>query len=239
MNEAKKPYRGLLIEDSIDTSELVTACLQPDCKLDVVTMVKEGIEHVAESAYQFFLVDLNLPDGSGFEFCKFIRENSSYAGIPLFILTAESSPEKELEGFEAGALDYIKKPFTPTILKARILKRVEESQKVREAFQLATNLGTMYFDLFHGTVYITDPATHEKKNLGLTATEFRLLYTFANEQGHLLTRDELQRRVWGSEVSKSFEQHLMQLRKKLGQYSQFIETKYGEGYISDFVKGHA
>ena len=64
MNEQKKPYRGLLIEDSIDTSELVTACLNPECKLDVVTLVKDGIEHVAESAYQFFLVDLNLPDGS-------------------------------------------------------------------------------------------------------------------------------------------------------------------------------
>ena len=116
-----------------------------------------------------------------------------------------------------------------------MIRRILETQKIRELVQVKTRFGEMTLDLFRGGVQVQDrDSTEGPRKLNLTATEFRLLYAFTRNQGHLLSKEELARLVWGENETRALEQHLMQLRKKLGYLSQCIETKYGEGYISHF-----
>ena len=169
------------------------------------------------------LLDVNLPDGEGFSFCKWVKEQKE---VPVIYLTARDLEEDALAGYESGAEDYITKPFSMKILLKKIeiiLKRTGlNSRMVFEDEYL-------YIDLDHARVLVNG------QECTVTPTEFRLLRQFLLNRGQLLTYDLLLERLWdcgGQFVDKhALAVNVNRLRGKIeDENHKYISNVYGMGY---------
>ena len=160
----------------------------------------------------------------GYEICRSLRDNGF--DRPVIFLTARATEQDKLVGFEVGADDYVTKPFSLMVLKARIeanLRRVGGAKKVYR-------FGNVEVDL---DKYVIRHPDHEEK---LSNRERDLLYFFIKNRGRILSRDQLLREVWGYKsgiATRTVDTHVLTVRKKLGdsaQEPQFIETLHGVGY---------
>ncbi len=172
---------------------------------------------------QLCIVDINLPDGNGIELCK---EISSRTNIPAIILTANDLEADILEGFDAGAADYITKPFSIPIL----LRRVGAVLK-RNVITPNTKIycGNLLIDLEMGQVQKSSEV------LRLTQNEWKLIKLFITNQGQLLTRSQILQILWDNDGNFVTEHTLTtlisRLRSKLSDNEfQYIKTYYGIGY---------
>jgi DNA-binding response OmpR family regulator len=174
------------------------------------------------------LLDLRLPDMSGFDVCRALRADSI---VPIIIITAQTDTHDMVAGLEAGADDYVTKPVVPKQLAARIralLRRValQESTTVPRA----TRFRDIELRREQGVVLKDDV------ELNLTKTEFRLMCEFADHAGAVLSRDQLLERVWGYEYlgdSRLVDAHVRRLRLKIEDTPddpKLIVTARGVGY---------
>ena len=174
------------------------------------------------------LLDLRLPDLSGFDVCRQIRAESI---VPIIIITAQTDTHDMVAGLEAGADDYVTKPVVPKELAARIralLRRVH----LLDAAPLASvsSFGDIELRRELGVVY------KGGEELSLTKTEYRLLCEFADHAGAVLSRDQLLERVWGYEYlgdSRLVDAHVRRLRLKVEDQPddpKLIVTVRGIGY---------
>ena len=175
-----------------------------------------------------------LPSVSGMEICKFIRHFKSTKTTPILMLTALSTPEQIVEGLDAGADDYMTKPFDLAILLARVrslLRRQEINNHVPENKNILRHK-EIRVDLDQCKVWI------EEQLLELTLSEFKILCCFIRSPGKVLTRNQLVEYIQDSPINvtdRTIDTHIFGLRKKLGEYSSIIETIRGVGYR---VVGH-
>ena len=177
------------------------------------------------------LLDLRLPDLSGFEVCRAIRATSI---VPIIMVTAQTDTADMVAGLEAGADDYVTKPVVPRELAARIsalLRRVRlQSGTGATADSEVQRLGTLELDRDKGVV------KHRGVEVSLTRTEYRLLCEFADHPGAVLSRDQLLERVWGYEYlgdSRLVDAHVRRLRLKVEDTPddpRLIVTVRGLGY---------
>lgn len=176
-------------------------------------------EVLAEGKFDLVLLDINLPDGSGLELLP-------RCGAPVILLTARDTEEDEIRGLESGADDYITKPFSLAVLRARVgaCLRREDSEK-------AVETGRFYFD-FQGLDF-----RREDRPLDLSRTERKLLRLLVENRGRILPRAVLIDRVWGDEAAEVDENALSvtvkRLRDKLEDVPsrpQYLKTVYGVGY---------
>lgn len=177
------------------------------------------------------LLDLRLPDLSGFEVCRAIRATSI---VPIIMVTAQTDTADMVAGLEAGADDYVTKPVVPRELSARIsalLRRVRlQSGTGAVAESEVQRLGTLELDREKGVV------VHHGAEVALTRTEYRLLCEFADHPGAVLSRDQLLERVWGYEYlgdSRLVDAHVRRLRLKVEDTPddpRLIVTVRGLGY---------
>lgn len=176
-------------------------------------------EALAEGKFDLVLLDVNLPDGSGLELLP-------RCGAPVILLTARDTEEDEIRGLESGADDYITKPFSLAVLRARVgaCLRREDSEK-------AVETGRFYFD-FQGLDF-----RREDRPLDLSRTERKLLRLLVENRGRILPRAVLIDRVWGDEAAEVDENALSvtvkRLRDKLEDVPsrpQYLKTVYGVGY---------
>ena len=177
------------------------------------------------------LLDLRLPDLSGFEVCRAIRATSI---VPIIMVTAQTDTADMVAGLEAGADDYVTKPVVPRELAARIsalLRRVRlQSGTGATADSEVQRLGTLELDRDKGVV------VHHGVEVSLTRTEYRLLCEFADHPGAVLSRDQLLERVWGYEYlgdSRLVDAHVRRLRLKVEDTPddpRLIVTVRGLGY---------
>jgi DNA-binding response OmpR family regulator len=174
------------------------------------------------------LLDLRLPDVSGFEVCRTIRAKSI---VPIIIVTAQTDTYDMVAGLEAGADDYVTKPVVPKELAARIralLRRVQ--LQGRAATPLVSRFGDVEIRREQGIVL------KGGVEINLTKTEFRLLCEFADHAGAVLSRDQLLERVWGYEYlgdSRLVDAHVRRLRLKIEVHPddpKLIVTARGIGY---------
>lgn len=167
------------------------------------------------------LLDILLPQINGNEVLKEIRKNSQ---MPVIMLTANSSVEKQLHSFSQGADDYIVKPYTLSIIKAHIeavLKRVGKYRQFLEA-------GELYLDLPAQKVY------RKGEYMETTRREYELLLYFIENQGRVLKREHILDAVWGFDYkgeTRTVDTLVKQLRKKLTGDCNYIRSVYGVGYI--------
>lgn len=190
---------------------------------------RSGLESFALQEPDLVLLDLRLPDISGFEVCRTLRSSSI---VPIIIVTAQTDTYDLVAGLEAGADDYVTKPVVPKELAARIraaLRRVQLHESPT-ATAPASRFGDVELRREQGI------ALKGGQELNLTKTEFRLLCEFADHVGAVLSRDQLLERVWGYEYlgdSRLVDAHVRRLRVKVEDHPddpKLIVTARGVGY---------
>ena len=185
----------------------------------------QAVKRYKEQDCDLFLLDINLPDGSGIKFCRFIRET---VGAPIVFLTANDTEEDMLLGFSEGCDDYIAKPFSLEVLRKKInamLKRTGAEDKNIIRYK------ELEIDKDRASVNIGGQPVH------LTATEYRLLEYLAENKGKAVSRNTLIRDIWDIDENfideNTLSVNIRRLRKKLGddpKNPQYIITLFGLGY---------
>ncbi len=189
-----------------------------------------GIKMFGQIDPDLVLLDLRLPDISGFEVCRAIRRMSI---TPVIMVTAQTDTSDLVNGFDAGADDYVTKPVVPKELAARIraaLRRTQSNEPTSANAKSLNKIGDIEIDR---TMSIVRKSGIE---VALTKTEYRLLVEFADHPGMVLSRDQLLERVWGYEYlgdSRLVDAHVRRLRVKVETQPDeptMIVTVRGMGY---------
>ena len=219
----------LFIEDDDGIRLALTLALEDEGYTVVeAANAADGLAAFRDNDIDLVLLDLRLPDMSGFDVCRALRGESI---VPIIIITAQTDTHDMVAGLEAGADDYVTKPVNPKQLAARIralLRRVH----LHEAS--STHRPTRFGDIeLRRDLGVVLKGGHE---LNLTKTEYRLLTEFADHAGAVLSRDQLLERVWGYEYlgdSRLVDAHVRRLRLKIEDHPddpQVIVTVRGIGY---------
>jgi len=188
---------------------------------------RSGLAAFEEREADLVLLDLRLPDMSGFDVCRALRARSI---VPIIIITAQTDTHDLVAGLEAGADDYVTKPVVPKELAARIRALLRRVQLRDASPSVGTRFGDVELRRKQGIVL------KDGRELPLTKTEYRLLCEFADHPGAVLSRDQLLERVWGYEYlgdSRLVDAHVRRLRLKIEDHPddpRLIVTVRGLGY---------
>ena len=216
--------RILVVEDDPRTSASVALYLRhAGYDVDVASSGTEALERAADRPPDLLVLDVMLPGVDGVEVCRALRARSDVA---IIMLTARTVEEDRLRGLEAGADDYVTKPFSPRELVARVGAVLRRARPTRPPVRI-------------GDVEI-DPLLREVRRAGrpvpVTATEFKLLEVLLSVPGRAFTRDELAERAFGHDhdaLERTIDAHIMNLRRKLERdraRPTVIVTVFGTGY---------
>ena len=224
----------LIVEDDLTLNEgLCKALRQEDRKIISCDCLKAARAQLALGIIDFVLLDINLPDGSGLELLKEIKKQK--ASLPVVLLTANDTDRDIVHGLETGADDYITKPFSLSVLRARVntqLRKIEE--KAGSGADKIFTDGTWSFN-FDKMIF-----AHNGKQAELSKTEQKLLYYLTQNTPNTTTRDFLIDRLWsdGEEYvdENALSVTVKRLRDKL-ELGNKIKTVYGIGYA--WVPGDA
>lgn len=223
--------RILIVEDEPGLVMALTDCLTSEnYEVETAGDGKTGFERAANESFSLIILDLMLPQRSGFDVCRDLRQKS--VNTPILILTARGQMTDKVVGLKLGADDYLTKPFDMPELLARIeaLLRRTQANKIAAVAPDTYRFGTISID-FRRT-----EATSDGKNLDLSAREFKLLQYLIRHRGKTISRDELLDEVWGYDAmptTRTVDVHMAQLRQKIEENPrepQFILTIYGFGY---------
>lgn len=213
--------RILLVEDDVMLADAVRAGLKEQAwRVDWLADAASARLALIDHSYSAVLLDLGLPRGNGLELLKFVR--SRYDTTPVLILTARDKLSERISGLDAGADDYIVKPFQLDELAARLRAVLRRCQR------------RVSPELRHRDV-VVDPAkrlvTRAGEVVALSAHEYRTLLTLMESRGRALSRSQLEDAVYGGDgtiESNTIAVYIHQLRRKLGE--DFINTVHGYGY---------
>lgn len=215
----------LLIEDEKAIADAAIYALSTEgMKVTWHNNGRDGPDALKKSPFDLVVLDVGLPDGSGFDFCKEIRKSST---VPVIFLTARAGEVDRVVGLEIGADDFMAKPFSPRELAARIkavLRRTTPAINSRPA--------QTPFQVNEGKLSIT----YFEKALNLTRYEFRLLKTLLERPGWVFTREQLLEKVWDDPLEsddRNVDAHIKSLRNKLREVNAEIDpikTHRGTGY---------
>jgi len=226
--EAPGGRSAVVIEDDASISELLQLYLgREGYMVHATALGAEGVDLVKEHDPALVVLDLMLPDCSGFEVLKAVR---TFSQAPLIILTAKDAEQDKILGLELGADDYMVKPFSPgeLVARARAVQRRAGTQE--EAGGGAQVLGGIQLLPAERTVRV------DGVPVDLTPKEFDLLHYLLLNRGLALSRDRLLEEVWGYSSygdARTVDVHVGQLRKKLGPWGRVIQTVWGLGYKAD------
>lgn len=213
--------RVLLIEDDTVLGAAVRDQVDSDGhSVDWVTRLDAAADHVVSASYDLILLDLMLPDGRGITFLRQIRTKGDVT--PVIILTALDQISDRIEGLNAGADDYLVKPFNLSELSARL-------NAVARRYAGNPNplieIGDLQIDLAARSII------RAGKSVTLTAREWVLFEAFVQRPGRILSKAQLEERLYSFDAeieSNTIEVHVSRLRKKLGR--KILETQRGVGY---------
>lgn len=219
-------HRILIVEDEQDIADLIGFNLQRGGfevlkAHDGVT----GTEIALRERPDLIVLDLMLPGRDGYAVFRELRRDPRTVGIPVIMLTARAQTEDRIQGLEAGADDYLTKPFSPKELMLRVQAVLKRSEAPPGSVDYTH--GPFRFDKNSLKFYL------ENEPIELTATEFKLLLFLCERAGKAQDRNELLRTIWGysdSAHSRTLDTHMKRLRHKIGEHGSWIETVRGVGY---------
>jgi two-component system OmpR family response regulator len=215
------PVNLLLVEDDTMLAEAICdGVRQHAWHINHVSNAMAAKAALVDHAYAVLLLDIGLPGDSGLTVLRFLRER--YDTTPVIMLTARGQLSDRIRGLDAGADDYLVKPFQLGELLARIRAMIRRSE------------GQVVQTLSHGEVTL-DPikrkVTKAEVHIPVSAHEYQMLFTLLKRKGHVVTRDELERAIYGDRAavgSNTVSVFVHQLRRKLGD--DVIVTVHGHGY---------
>jgi two-component system, OmpR family, phosphate regulon response regulator PhoB len=215
----------LVIEDEAPIRELLRLILsQGGFKMMEAENSQTALALLANELPDLILLDWMLPGISGLEIARSLKNTEKYQDIPIIMLTARAAEDNKVKGLEAGADDYIVKPFSPRELIARIQAVLRRSSKSAEGIEL----GGIRIELD------TKQITIDGKSVKLRPLEFRLLYFLLSHPNRIFSREQLLDRVWKEKLDihdRSVDVSIRRLRKVLGEnHKELIETVHGSGY---------
>ncbi len=217
-----------LIEDDDSIRELICYSLnKTGNEIQGFALPSEFFAALKKSLPDLILLDIMLPEEDGRSILKKIRAGSQTANIPVIMLTAKTSEIDKVSALDAGADDYITKPFGVMELAARVKAVLR-----RSSGRKASDAEEFFADGLHISL-----SKHEVEcdgvSVALTYKEFELLCILFENRGKVLNRDRILREIWGYEFdgeSRTVDVHIRTLRQKLGKYGDVIETVRGVGY---------
>ncbi len=216
--------RVLVLEDHPEVADLVTRSLEKDGhQVWGAGAVAEAEALVSTQAFDAAIVDLGLPDGSGMAWCKALRARG--LALPILVLTAQSSVANRVLVLDAGADDFLGKPFAVAELRARVRalgRRAPLTQPV------SLSLGDVRLEVSAKRAYLGD------REVPLTAREWDIVQLLGTRRGRVVMRSEIVEQVWRDDsagAEASLEVLVGRIRKKLG--TSFVRTVRGEGYVID------
>jgi len=222
--------RVLVVEDEHDIAGLIKHTLErsADTQVEIAASGDAALKAVTERAPDLIVLDLNLPVVSGLEVCRILRARPNTSRVPIIMLTAKTSEQDRVTGLDAGADDYVTKPFSPRELAARV-RAVLRRQPIDGDGQAAT--------VYQGKLLVADfdavSVNVDGQPVRLTRREFELLRYLVEHRNRVISRDRLLERVWGYDrlvETRSVDVHVGRLRAKLGAVGKQIETVVGLGY---------
>ena len=214
----------LIVEDDIGLNQGLCKALKADARQIISCQdLKTAKEQLLCGGVSLILLDINLPDGSGLELLREIKENMP--GIPVILLTANDTDLDIVDGLERGADDYITKPFSLSVLRARVNTQLRKQASNHKNAPICIDL--FQFDFEAMTFYAGD------SKVELSKTEQKLLRLLVENRGRTMTRGDLVDRIWtdGAEYvdENALSVTIKRLRDKLGA-QKYIKTVYGIGY---------
>jgi two-component system KDP operon response regulator KdpE len=220
--------RVLVCDDELQILRALKVILR-DAGFEVigVASAQEALDAAAVQHPDAAILDLVLPDGDGVEVCRSIRE---WSDMPIIVLSAIGEEEQKIRALEAGADDYVTKPFSPGELTARMTRALERSGTQPAASEPVLSADGLELDLAAHRVLVDGDEVH------LTPTEFELLRTLMQGRGRLLTHRALLTEVWGPGYefdTQTLRVHVANLRRKIEPQPgapRYIVTDPGVGY---------
>lgn len=228
-------YKCLVVDDDIDIAKTTAEYFNIfDLTTAYVTSSEAAMEFIKQNKVSLILLDINLGDGSGFEVCKKVRKESN---IPIFFISARTSDDDILTALNIGGDDYIKKPYTLSILLAKVravLKRYESQSKVEQltCIQITNTLSLDYN--YHQLIKDGNP-------IKLKEMEFRLLSYLYENKNRVISKDELFSTVWNDNFvgEGTLNVHIRHLREKIEDVPnepKYIKTVWGVGYVFETLE---
>ncbi len=211
------------IEDDPNISHLINIALSKQGYIvKSFTKFSEFDEEFKKVKPNMILLDLMLPEISGEEILKKIRSKDEYDDIEIIIISAKNLTINKVDGLDLGADDYLSKPFDVLELISRVNARSRRHLKKKKS-----TIRGYYFDLKNRTLY------KDNEEIKLTNGEATVLYELFKHIGETVKREDLFIALWGENISyetRILDAHIKEIRKKLGEDSDLIETVYGNGY---------
>jgi two-component system phosphate regulon response regulator PhoB len=218
----------LIIEDEPDIRKTLEYNISREgYEVISASSLSEGREKLESASFSLLLLDLMLPDGSGLDLCRELKQDKSLSSMPVIILTAKDDEVDKVVGFELGADDYVTKPFSVRELILRVKAVLKRGERKSDNMEVQRQFGELKIDVDSHEVFVND------EQVNLTALEFKLLCQLVDRRGRVQSRDQLLSDVWGysSDVTtRTVDTHIKRLREKLGDMGKYVQTIRGVGY---------
>ncbi len=221
----------LLVDDEIELANMIKDYLKNEgFDVSIQHTFSDGKDSFNNNSFNAVVLDINLPDGSGLDLCKYIRDKSD---IPILMLSARSGDVDKIMGLGLGSDDYITKPFSASELSARIrahINRYNRLSNKKEEHKGIKRFKDLVIDEESYEVYLKD------KKITFTAKEFQILNCLSNQPNRVFTKEQLFNQVWGFDDFGDFNTvtvHIRKIREKIESNSKkpiYIKTIWGVGY---------
>ena len=218
----------LIVEDEPDLQQVLEYNLkQAGHDVFATKLGQEGMRFARDHRPDLVLLDLMLPDTSGIEVCRALKESPNTKAIPVLMVTARGEEIDRVVGFEIGADDYVVKPFSVRELLLRVQAVLRRGKTETGGPETTIEFGKLRVDRAAHRVWV------ETQEIELTALEFKLLVTLYDRRNRVQTRSALLDDVWGIQAditTRTVDTHVKRLREKLEAARDYVETVRGVGY---------
>lgn len=220
----------LVIEDEQDIRDLISFQLKSEGHTVIAVESADKAIGVLErnEKIDLFIVDWMLPGSmNGLEFTKKLRAQKTYKDVPVVMITAMTQPENIVAGLDAGADDYITKPFDMNVLQARVRVQLRDTLGTPKSSEDLIDFPPLKIEVLKCRVFVNN------EEISLTSTEFKILLMLAQKPGHVFTREQFINNIQGENIfvtGRTIDTHIAGLRKKIGAAANMIETIRGIGY---------
>ncbi len=220
------PSRVLIADDDAVVRDVVRRYLERDgLEVRVVGDGNEALRVLSTERIDVAVLDVMMPGPNGLSLCRTLRQGGDYT-VPVILLTALSEEDDRIAGLEAGADDYLTKPFSPRELALRVRSVLRRTPAPPAAVPLEITVGQLTVSTAARAVTVAG------QSVGLTNREFDLLLFFMTHTNTVFSREELLKRVWNWDFGdlSTVTVHVKRLRSKLGEHHR-VQTVWGRGYL--------